>query len=151
MRTAFDSSHSPVLSSRRAFLRTAGMLSGTALLLRHAPAGVVHAFQGNSPDAMRNQIGAAPIETLKLTDRLVMLSGPGGNVIVFHGPDGKVVVDGFVKPAWPKLKAALDGDRRRADQVDDRHALAFRSRRQQRELPRGGGGRDRAREHHASA
>ena len=107
MRTAFDSSHPPVLSSRRAFLRTAGMLSGTALLLRHAPAGVVQAFQGNSPDAMRNQMGAAPIETLKLTDRLVMLSGPGGNVIVFHGPDGKVVVDGFVKPAWPKLKAAL--------------------------------------------
>lgn len=83
------------------------MLSGTALLLRHAPAGVLHAFQANSPDGMRNQMGAAPIETLKLTERLAMLSGPGGNVIVFHGPDGKVVVDGFVKPAWPKLKAAL--------------------------------------------
>lgn len=83
------------------------MLSGTALLLRHAPAGVLHAFQANSPDVMRNQMGGTPIETLKLTDRLAMLSGPGGNVIVFHGPDGKIVVDGFVKPAWPKLKAAL--------------------------------------------
>jgi glyoxylase-like metal-dependent hydrolase (beta-lactamase superfamily II) len=100
MRTAFD-------SSRRSFLRTAGMLSGSALLLRHAPGGVLSAFQAKSPDGMRNQIGATPIETLKLTDRLVMLSGPGGNVIVFHGPDGKIVVDGFLKPAWPKLKAAL--------------------------------------------
>lgn len=94
-------------SSRRSFLLTAGMLSGSALLLRHAPAGVLHAFQATSPDGMRNQIGATPIETLKLSDRLVMLSGPGGNVIVFHGPDGKIIVDGFLKPAWPRLKAAL--------------------------------------------
>lgn len=100
MRIPFD-------PSRRAFLRTAGMLSGSALLLRHAPGGVLGAFQGNSPDGMRSQFGATPIETLKLTDRLVMLSGPGGNVIVFHGPDGKIVVDGFLKPAWPRLKAAL--------------------------------------------
>ena len=101
MRLAFD-------PSRRSFLYTAGMLSGTALLLRHAPAGVLEAFQANqSADVRRNQAAATPIETLKLTDRLAMLSGPGGNVIVFHGPDGKIVVDGFVKPAWPKLKAAL--------------------------------------------
>lgn len=100
MRMTFD-------PSRRSFLHTAGMLSGTAVLLRYAPAGVLEAFQGKSPDVMRNQAAAAPIETLKLTDRLAMLSGPGGNVIVFHGPDGKIVVDGFVKPAWPKLKAAL--------------------------------------------
>lgn len=83
------------------------MLSGTALLLRHAPAGVLHAWQASSADDARAQIGGMPIETLKLTDRLKMLSGPGGNVIVFHGPDGKVVVDGFVKTAWPKLKVAL--------------------------------------------
>ena len=37
-----------------------------------------------------------------------MLSGPGGNVVVLHGPDGKIVVDSFVQPAWPKLKAAID-------------------------------------------
>src|SRR4029453_13564317 len=53
------------------------------------------------------QTGANPIVTTKLTDRLALLSGPGGNVIVFHGPDGMIVVDGFVKPAWPKLEKAL--------------------------------------------
>ena len=57
---------------------------------------------------MRAQLGAAPIQATKLGDRLTMLSGPGGNVVILHGPQGKVVVDGFVKPAWPKLKEALD-------------------------------------------
>ena len=92
-------------ASRRAFLRSGGALAGGAILLRYAP-GVL--AQANTPDARRAQMGAAPIETTKLGERLVMLSGPGGNVVVSHG-DVKVVVDGFVQPAWPRLKAALDG------------------------------------------
>jgi cyclase len=91
--------------SRRAFLQGAGALTGGALLLRYAPAVLA---QANPLDARRAQLGAAPIETTKLADRLVMLSGPGGNVVVSLG-DFKVVVDGFVQPAWPRLKAALDG------------------------------------------
>ncbi len=57
---------------------------------------------------MRATLGATPIETVKLTDNLVMLSGPGGNVAVLYGPDGKVVVDSFVQTAWEKLKQSLD-------------------------------------------
>ena len=38
-----------------------------------------------------------------------MLSGPGGNIAALHGPDGDVIVDTFVKPAWTGLKQALDG------------------------------------------
>jgi glyoxylase-like metal-dependent hydrolase (beta-lactamase superfamily II) len=94
-------------SSRRRFLRTAGVVSGSALALRYAPAGLLDAFQANPLEQRRAQTGAAPIVTTKLTDRLAVLSGPGGNVIVFHGPDGMIVVDGFVKPAWPKLEQAL--------------------------------------------
>ena len=63
-----------------------------------------------------------------------MLSGPGGNVVVLNGPDGKLVVDTFVRPAWPPLKrrsTRMGG----ADHDRDQHALALRSRRQQRELP----------------
>jgi glyoxylase-like metal-dependent hydrolase (beta-lactamase superfamily II) len=37
-----------------------------------------------------------------------MLSGPGGNVVILNGPDGKIVVDSFVQPAWPGLKQVLD-------------------------------------------
>jgi cyclase len=95
-------------ASRRSFLHAAGLLTGGALASRYAPGGVIDAvFQANPVDARRAQMGAAPIVTRKLTERLAVLSGAGGNVIAFHGPDGKVVVDGFVKPAWPKLKAAL--------------------------------------------
>lgn len=94
-------------SSRRRFLRAAGVVSGSALALRYAPADLLDAFQANPLEQRRAQTGAAPIVTTKLTDRLALLSGPGGNVIVFHGPDGMIVVDGFVKPAWPKLDQAL--------------------------------------------
>jgi glyoxylase-like metal-dependent hydrolase (beta-lactamase superfamily II) len=106
-------------SSRRAFLHRAGMLAGNAIALRHGlpgPFGTptyvrmqqAAAAPADPVVAMRAQIGAAPIQTTRLADRLVLLSGPGGNVVVLHGSDGKLVVDSFVQPAWPRLKAALD-------------------------------------------
>ncbi|HKW39895.1 MAG TPA: MBL fold metallo-hydrolase, partial [Gemmatimonadales bacterium] len=57
--------------------------------------------------AFRAQIAANPIQALKLADNMTMLSGPGGNVVVLQGPDGMLVVDTFVQPAWPKFKDAL--------------------------------------------
>jgi hypothetical protein len=57
--------------------------------------------------SMRAKFNAAPIQ--KLADNVAMFSGPGGSVVVLNGPDGKFVVDTFVAPAWPKLKATLDG------------------------------------------
>ena len=107
-------------SSRRQFLYYAGLFAGGATVLRYAPRGVfaaptyakmrqAAATQADPLAAMRAQMGGTPIETRKLADRLVMLSGPGGNVVVLHGPDGKVVVDSFLQPAWPRLKSTLDG------------------------------------------
>jgi glyoxylase-like metal-dependent hydrolase (beta-lactamase superfamily II) len=58
---------------------------------------------------MRAKFNAAPVQTQRLARNITMLSGPGGSVVVLHGPDGKFVVDTFVAPAWPKLKEALDG------------------------------------------
>ena len=49
-----------------------------------------------------------PIVRTRLTDRLELLAGPGGNVLVLHGPDGLLLVDNFVRPAWPQLKSTLD-------------------------------------------
>ena len=60
-------------------------------------------------DERRAQMGAAPIQTSRLAPNLVMLSGPGGNIAALHGPDGVVIVDTFVRPAWAGLKQALDG------------------------------------------
>ena len=49
-----------------------------------------------------------------------MLAGPGGNVVVLNGADGKVVVDTFVQPAWNNLKTALDklGNQKIATVID---------------------------------
>jgi cyclase len=97
--------------SRRSFLGTAGVLSG-AVALGALPVALLEAFQAAATaDALEKSrafLGSQPLVTNKLTDRLSLLSGPGGNVLAFHGPDGKILVDGFVKPAWPKLKVALD-------------------------------------------
>jgi len=53
-------------------------------------------------------MAANRIQSQKLAENLTMLSGPGGNVVVLNGADGKVVVDTFVSPVWPKLKESLD-------------------------------------------
>ena len=58
--------------------------------------------------AMRAQMSATPIQVTKLTNLLTMLSGPGGNVVVWHGEEGKVVVDTFVQGSYPALKQRLD-------------------------------------------
>jgi cyclase len=97
--------------TRRDLLRFGGLLGGAAVLGRHVPSLLAQAPAAVPTDpleAMRAQMGATPIKSASLADGIVMLSGPGGNVVVQTGADGKVVVDSFVLPAWPKLKALLD-------------------------------------------
>jgi len=99
--------------TRRALLETTGSLAVAALMHRWSPF-AVEAAQAPSAaagiaalDARRADLAKAPIVRTRVSDRLELLAGPGGNVIVLHGPDGLVVVDNFVRPAWPQLKAAL--------------------------------------------
>jgi cyclase len=106
-------------TSRRAMLRDSATLAGSALLGQLFPAwllrGAVPAYAqqptagpADPVAAFRAQMAANPIQTQKLADNLTLLSGPGGNVVVLNGTDGKFVVDTFVSPAWPKLKESLD-------------------------------------------
>jgi glyoxylase-like metal-dependent hydrolase (beta-lactamase superfamily II) len=99
--------------SRRELLALAAASGGT--LVARAASPLTAWTQAQAPAApadavaaMRAQMGAVPIATTPLVPGVVMLSGPGGNVVVQAGPDGKLAVDGFVQPAWPKLKAAID-------------------------------------------
>ncbi len=99
--------------TRREWLRRAGALSASAALVGAWPewASAFHGQPAAPADqiaAMRAQLGAAPITTAELAPNLTLLSGPGGNVVVSRGADGKVIVDTFVQPAWTNLKAALD-------------------------------------------
>lgn len=106
-------------TSRRAMLRDSATLAGSALVAQLFPASLLHgavpfpAQQQGAPPAdpvaaFRAQMAANPIQTQKLADNLSLLSGPGGNVVVLNGADGKFVVDTFVLPAWAKLKESLD-------------------------------------------
>jgi cyclase len=94
-------------TSRRAFLQSAGAFGTAALVTRFLPDNRLFA-QAPTPDTLRAQLGAVPIAKTPLAQGVTMFSGPGGNVVVLQGQYGKIVVDGFVQPAWPKLKAELD-------------------------------------------
>ncbi len=102
--------------TRRALLRRAGALGSAAVVANAFPPSMVDALSrasqsGVAPDplaAMRAQMSATPIQVTKLTNLLTMLSGPGGNVVVWHGEEGKVVVDTFVQGSYPALKQRLD-------------------------------------------
>jgi cyclase len=110
--------------TRREWLRHAGLSSLSAIAVSNWPEFLfAHAQPAAATDqlaAMRAGIGAAPITSATLAANLTMLAGPGGNVVVFNGADGKVVVDTFVQPAWNNLKAALDklGNQRITNVID---------------------------------
>jgi cyclase len=100
--------------TRREWLQRAGTLAGGGLLTRVTSSELFAAApQGKTTvdavAASRARMGAIPIESVPLTDNLTLLSGPGGNVAVLNGPDGKLLVDTFVAPAWPQLRQHLDG------------------------------------------
>jgi cyclase len=105
-------------TGRREMLRNSATLAGSAFVAHLFPGalrghaagyGQQAAPAGDHAAAIRAQVGATPIQTQKLAENLTMLSGPGGNVVVLNGADGKIVVDTFLSPAWPKLKETLDG------------------------------------------
>jgi glyoxylase-like metal-dependent hydrolase (beta-lactamase superfamily II) len=101
--------------SRRELLRSTGLIAGTALAWRYTP-DVLWA-QAKAPTreeavaalaAARAGMAQTPITRAKLADNLELLQGPGGNVTVLHGADGLVLVDNFIRGAWPALKTTLD-------------------------------------------
>ena len=95
--------------SRREWFQHAGVIASGVMMARATGTHVRAQAAADPLDERRKQMGAAPIVTSRLAPNLVMLSGPGGNVAALHGPDGVVIVDTFVKPAWTGLKQALDG------------------------------------------
>jgi cyclase len=105
--------------TRRQVLRGGALLAGSTAVVPLFPEWLVRTVAAMGQPAAappvdrlaatRAQMGAIPIETVNLAERLTMLSGPGGNVVVLTGPDGKVVVDTFLQPAWGNLAKTLEG------------------------------------------
>ncbi len=100
--------------SRRELLRWSAVLGGGAAAGGRMAQLLAQAAQPQPAPptdpvaAIRAQMGSIPIAVTPLVPGIAMLSGPGGNVVVQAGPDGKFVVDSFMQPAWPKLKATID-------------------------------------------
>jgi cyclase len=110
----FDLTRNPI--TRRGILRGAAAITGGALAARFSLLGSVRAAASDAPQeqraadpvaASRARFASMPIQTQELRDHMTLLSGPGGNVVVLDGPDGKLLGDTFVMPAWPHLKGAL--------------------------------------------
>jgi cyclase len=106
-------------ATRREMLRATGALAGGWALSRFFPnALAVAAMPGSAQQggitaadalaAARARFGKVPIASTKLSDNLILLQGPGGNVVVLNGKDGKLLVDTFTQGAWDRFKKALD-------------------------------------------
>jgi cyclase len=85
--------------TRRDLLKTT-VLAGAGAARGQAPADPLA--------ATRAQMAATPIESIRLMNIMTLLAGPGGNVIVQHGLDGKLIVDTFVRGAFAGLKQRVD-------------------------------------------
>ena len=103
--------------TRRELLERTCVLGAAAVASRILPPSVAEAFllpqrpaaAADPLAAMRAQMAATPIQVTPLYANLItMLSGPGGNVVVRLGEEGKVVVDTFVQGAFAAMKQQLD-------------------------------------------
>jgi cyclase len=108
-------------TTRREILRTSGVLAGASMVAGLVPSSLfAHpktrtanlqqvASSADRLAQMKAGWASRPLETAKLRDNIYLLSGPGGNMVVLSGADGKVLVDSGVAPAAPKIKQAMDG------------------------------------------
>ena len=113
-----DSGNIVKRSTRREILQATGTLAGGWALSHVFPEALLGATPrslqqggaaaGDALAAARARFGAVPIESAKLSENLTLLRGPGGNVVVLSGKDGKLLVDTFTQLAWDRFKKALD-------------------------------------------
>lgn len=107
-----DANKKVKLATRREILQAAGSLAGGWLLSQSFPNPLWGASQSSAPvneslAAGRARFGKVAITSTKLSDSLTLFSGPGGNVVVLNGKDGKLIVDTFTQLAWERFKNAL--------------------------------------------
>lgn len=108
-------------TTRREMLRTGVALAGTGVLAGLMPRSLLSGALARAENLqqvaspadrlaqMKAQMSAIPLVTTKLRDNIHLLSGPGGNMVVLSGTDGKILVDSSFSGVAPKIKAAMDG------------------------------------------
>jgi glyoxylase-like metal-dependent hydrolase (beta-lactamase superfamily II) len=108
-----------ITTTRREMLKTGGMIAGASLLAGLMPKSLAALQSGGAAQTttapadqlaqFRAQMGAVPLQSMKLRDNIYMLYGPGGNMVVLTGTDGKVLVDSSFAPVVPKIIEAMAG------------------------------------------
>jgi glyoxylase-like metal-dependent hydrolase (beta-lactamase superfamily II) len=94
--------HHPI--SRRHFMASAGLLSAGFFV---SPSKL---FDETSPvTIIINEAAKGPVNMKKLRNNISMLEGSGGNIAVFTGRDGKLLVDGGIDVSKEKMKKVLSG------------------------------------------
>ncbi|HTL10711.1 MAG TPA: MBL fold metallo-hydrolase [Chitinophagaceae bacterium] len=89
--------------SRKQFLRSAGLITAGLLL---SPRRIF--AQGTSPViTIKNAAATEPVNVQTLRGNMHVLSGSGGNISVFNGVDGKLMVDAGIGVSKPRVEAAL--------------------------------------------
>ena len=89
--------------SRAQFLRSAGLITTGILLMPR------EIFAQTSPViTIINAAKTAPIITHKLRGGISVLEGSGGNISVFNGADGKLMVDAGISVSKKRIAEALD-------------------------------------------
>ena len=92
-------------TSRRNFISSIGMaftaawLSERSLLAQHEGDKLVNLIRGEA--------ATAPIAVQTLRGNVSALMGSGGNIAVFNGPDGKLLVDAGITASRPHIEKAL--------------------------------------------
>lgn len=90
--------------SRARFLRSAGIIAAGAMFVPQ------RIFAQTSPVIIiKNAAAKDPVDVQKLRGNIYVLEGSGGNIAVFKGPDGKLMVDAGIAVSQQKMTAALSG------------------------------------------
>ena len=100
-----------------------GALAG--LLPRHLLAAAQSGAAIDPVEESTRKMASVPLQTLPLRDNVHLLFGPGGNMVVLDGPDGKILVDSSFGRVAPEGQTDARRFQQRAAEDSDRHPLAF--------------------------
>jgi glyoxylase-like metal-dependent hydrolase (beta-lactamase superfamily II) len=90
--------------SRAHFLRSAGIIASGFLFAPH------ELFAATIPViTIINAAAKDPVQVQSLRGNMHVLTGSGGNISVFNGPEGKLMVDAGISVSQKKIMAALAG------------------------------------------
>lgn len=103
-------SNEHLVPSRRGLLSAVGAGAAVAWLSPSAVFG--RSAVAAEPDdgivgMIRQSAGKEPISATKLRGNITVLSGSGGNIAVFDGPEGKLLVDAGIPASKERITAAL--------------------------------------------